>query len=114
MHAFLSATRGIFYGFSFIVFEEKLFFNFFKKCFKKSWFEDDPEGNEEGRMKIIRSSNQSAASCDYIKENEKEGEDDENKDENEDENENKDDESKGGVIEMNNSEYNDNNNDNED
>ena len=112
MHAFLSATRGIFYGFSFIVFEEKLFFNFFKKCFKKSWFEDDPEGNEEGRMKIIRSSNQSAASCDYIKENEKEDEDDENKVENEDEN--KEDETKGGVIEMNNSEYNDNNNDNED
>jgi hypothetical protein len=114
LHAFLSATRGIFYGFSFIVFEEKLFFNFFKKCFKKSWFEDEPEGNEEGRMKIIRNSNYSATSSDYIKENEKEGEDDENKDENEDEDENKDDESKGGVIEMNNSEYNDNNNDNED
>ena len=114
LHTFLSATRGIFYGFSFIVFEEKLFFDFFKKCFKKSWFEGEQEGNEEGGMKIIRSTNYSATSSGYIKENEKEDEDAENKDENEDEDQNKDDETKGEVIEMNNSEYNDNNNDNED
>ena len=31
-HAFLSSTRGIFYAFSFLVFEEKYFFNFFRIC----------------------------------------------------------------------------------
>lgn len=34
LHTFVSAYRGIFYGFSFLVFEEKVFFNFFKTCCK--------------------------------------------------------------------------------
>ena len=32
-YTFLSSIRGILYGFSFIVFEEKIFFNFFRKIF---------------------------------------------------------------------------------
>ena len=35
LHTFLSATRGIFYGFSFVIFEEKIFFDFFRRCSKK-------------------------------------------------------------------------------
>lgn len=34
-HTFLSATRGILYGLSFIVFEERIFWNCFRRFFKK-------------------------------------------------------------------------------
>ena len=103
MHTFLSSTRDIFYGFSFLVFEEKLFFDFFRKCFKKSLFEDDSVGNEGEAKPIISSSNTSCACKDYIKANE-------NEEENEDDN--KADESINDIIEMNISEYNENENDN--
>ena len=33
IHTFISATRGLFYGVSFIVFEEKMFGSFFRKWF---------------------------------------------------------------------------------
>ena len=33
VHTILSSTRGLFYGMSFIVFEEKMFGSFFRKCF---------------------------------------------------------------------------------
>ena len=35
VYTFLSSIRGILYGFSFIVFEEKIFFNFFQKIVKR-------------------------------------------------------------------------------
>ena len=49
-HTVLSAFRGIFYAFSFIIFEEKLFGNFFRriyyKCFCKTEDFDNLENNE--------------------------------------------------------------------
>ena len=90
LHTILSATRGIFYGFSFLVFEEKLFFNFFRNycfCFKKKEFEE----NEEEKKEIVRNTYSSSETNDYMKE---------------EANENQDDESKNEVIEMNNSDYN--------
>ena len=54
IHTFISSTRGIFYAMSFIVFEEKLFFNcfrkFWKKCFKEEYSELDE--NEDEKKKI--------------------------------------------------------------
>ena len=52
IHTLLSATRGLFYGFSFIVFEEKLFFNFFRKCCSKN----DLNNNEEEQKQILSDS----------------------------------------------------------
>ena len=45
IHTFISSTKGIFYGFSFIVFEEKKFCNFFRICCfsKKDELNDDLE-----------------------------------------------------------------------
>ena len=55
IHTFISSTRGIFYAISFIVFEEKVFYNFFrkfwKKCFKEEYSELDE--NEDEKKKII-------------------------------------------------------------
>ena len=90
LHTILSATRGIFYGFSFLVFEEKLFFNFFRNycfCFKKKEFEE----NEEEKKEIVRNTYSSSETNDCMKE---------------EANENQNDESKNEVIEMNNSDYN--------
>ena len=65
LHAFLSSTRGIFYAFSFLVFEENLFFNFFRNCCtcfcccfccNKINIEESIEKKE-----IIRSSNHSSS-----------------------------------------------------
>ena len=48
IHTFISATKGIFYGFSFIVFEEKKFCNFFRTCFfSKNDFLNDDLGSKE-------------------------------------------------------------------
>ena len=57
-HSVLSSMRGIFYGFSFFIFEEKSFGNcfralFYKCCFKKNEFnylEDEEEDNEEHQL----------------------------------------------------------------
>ena len=52
MHTFVSANRGLFYGFSFIIFEEKLFFNFFRHyCFK-----NDLKNNDEEQRQILNDS----------------------------------------------------------
>ena len=91
IHTLLSSIRGIFYGISFIVFEEKIFFNFFRNCFKKSIVdEDDSENNEkEERKEIVRTTNNSSEISDSY--------DKEEMDKEKSENDN---------IEMNNSDYN--------
>ena len=89
LHAFISATRGIFYGLSFIVFEEKIFFNFFRRCFKTKLFNNEIEDNNE-KKGILRNTNNSSTITDN------------NKEENEKE------EEKNNVIEMNDSDYHDN------
>ena len=90
LHTLLSATRGIFYGFSFIVFEEKLFFNFFRRCFKNKYFkimEEEKEINRNtGYSNFSRNSEMS-------------------------ENEKKNEEEKSDTYEMNNSDYQYNEND---
>ena len=83
IHAFLTSTRGIFYGFSFVIFEEKIFFNFFSKCFKNYIFSDDDDESEElpPNELIIKNTNQSSHMSDSNKENnEHEKLDDESKD----------------------------------
>ena len=89
LHAFISATRGIFYGLSFIVFEEKIFFNFFRRCFKTKLFNNEIEDNNE-KKGILRNTNNSSTITDN------------NKEENEKE------EEKNNVIEINDSDYHDN------
>ncbi len=91
VHTFLSATRGIFYGFSFVIFEEKLFFNFFRNCFKNS--NNDVEESEDEKKSIIRNTNNSST---IINGNIKE--DDNN-------NENQVDDSNNKDVELNNSDY---------
>ena len=58
VHTILSSIRGIFYGFSFMVFEEKIFNNFFRNCMKKYFKNDelklDEEPDEGEEKKIIR------------------------------------------------------------
>ena len=63
LHTLLSSTRGIFYAFSFIVFEEKLFFNFFRRCFKNN---DIQIMEEEEEIKEI---NRNTDFSDYNKNN---------------------------------------------
>ena len=48
IHTFISATKGILYGFSFIIFEERNFNNFFRICFfkKKESINNDLESNK--------------------------------------------------------------------
>ena len=95
VHTFLSATRGIFYGFSFIVFEEKIFFNFFRKCFKSHLFDADLEKHEEEEYKETeRITNNSSTIADNNKED--------------NEKEKKEYEDKSNIIEMNDSDYHDN------
>ena len=90
LHTLLSATRGIFYGFSFIVFEERLFFNFFRRCFKN----DNIKMMEEEK-EIIRNTGYSNFSRNSdMSENEKKNE-----------------EEKSDTNEMNNSDYQYNEND---
>ena len=73
LHAFLSATRGIFYGFSFVIFEEKIFFDFFRRCSKKS--KSELEKNDEENK--LRTTNSSAISSYNIKEEEDDKDDNE-------------------------------------
>ena len=89
LHTLLSTLRGIFYGLSFIIFEEKIFFNcfkaFYKKCFKDEYLED----NEEDVHEIQRNTNNSSVENDY---EDKEKEEEEN-------------DSKNDNIELNSSDY---------
>ncbi len=89
LHTLLSTLRGIFYGLSFIIFEEKIFFNFFKTFYKKCFKDEYSEENEEDVNDIQRNTNNSSIENEYEKK-EKEEEEVESKNEN---------------IELNTSEY---------
>ena len=65
LHSFLSSMRGIFYGFSFIIFEEKSFGNCFRKlvykccCFKKNEFnylEEEEEDGNDNNNRLMKNS----------------------------------------------------------
>ena len=75
MYTFFSSIRGILYGFSFLVFEEKIFFDFFKRCFKRCYKDDFLETNEEEGGKLINSSSSSISDINLSrgKEEEKDG-----------------------------------------
>ena len=62
LHTLLSSLRGEIYGFSFIIFEEKAFFNIFKKCCYKKKFltNDESENNEENDKDIERHSSKNS------------------------------------------------------
>jgi hypothetical protein len=79
-HTFLSTLRGIFYGLSFIIFEEKIFFNFFKKFYKKCFKDEYSEENEDDVHEIQRNTNNFIVENDY--ENKEKEEEDDSKNEN--------------------------------
>ena len=62
VYTLLSSIRGIVYGVSFIVFEEKIFFNFFKRFWIKYLRDNNLEYNEEERETIRRTYNSSSFS----------------------------------------------------
>ena len=69
-YTFFSSIRGILYGISFLVFEEKIFFNFFKKCFKRYYKDRDSETNDEEEEKeLVRKTNSTSISDVYIRKN---------------------------------------------
>lgn len=94
IHTIVSAFRGILYGFSFIVFEEKIFKNFFRNCLKKCLKNDILEINEEESKDIIRKTNNSSQD----ENNERDGSSEENNENN----------VKNETLEMNTSEYHEN------
>ncbi len=107
-HCFISAFRGIFYGFSFVVFEEKIFYNFFKILYDKCLKDDYPDDEEDENTKIIRNTNNVSTSSD-IDENKKklETETGDEKEKNDNENDSKGDNESNKVdcVEMDNSDY---------
>ena len=76
IYTLLSSIRGILYGFSFIVFEEKIFFNFFKKFWIKYLRDNDLEYNDEEKA-MIRNTYNSSSISDYSDRMTKEGQKDE-------------------------------------
>ena len=94
IHTIVSAFRGILYGFSFIVFEEKIFKIFFRNCLKKCLKNDILEINEEESKDIIRKTNNSSQD----ENNERDGSSEENNENN----------VKNETLEMNTSEYHEN------
>lgn len=106
-HCILSAFRGIFYGFSFVVFEEKIFYNFFKKLYDKCLKDDYPDEEEENNKIITNTNNVSTSS--EIDENKKKPEIEigDEKEKNDNENDSKDDNESNKVdyVEMDNSDY---------
>ena len=76
IYTLLSSIRGILYGFSFIVFEEKIFFNFFKKFWIKYLRDNDLEYNDEEKA-MIRNTYNSSSISDYSDRITKEGQKDE-------------------------------------
>ena len=70
LHTILSSTRGLFYGFSFIIFEEKVFYNIFRKCLKIKDDNNSEINEEEQKKEIIRSSNNSNSDFNDSKTNE--------------------------------------------
>ena len=104
-HSIISSFRGIFYGFSFVVFEEKIFYNFFKKLYDK-YLKDDYPDEEEENDKIIRNTNNVSTSSD-IDENKKKLETGDEKEKADNETDSKDDNESNKVdyVEMDNSDY---------
>ena len=71
-YTILSSIRGILYGFSFIVFEEKIFFNFFKKIWIKYLRDDNLKLDEEEEKNMIRNTYNSSSIGEYnLKEEQK-------------------------------------------
>ena len=101
IHTILSSFRGIFYGISFIVFEENIFNNFFRKILNKIKKKDDSDIKDENN--IVKNSNNTSSVSDYneIK----------NKEENEDNEKQEENISKTDTIEMNTSDCHFNDND---
>ena len=101
IHTLLSSFRGIFYGLSFIVFEEKTFNNFFRKFWNKIKKKDDSDIKDENE--IVRNTNTNSLVSDNneIK----------NKEENEYNEKQEENISKTDTIEMNTSDYHFNEND---
>ena len=101
IHTILSSFRGIFYGISFIVFEENIFNNFFRKILNKIKKKDDSDIKDENN--IVKNSNNTSSVSDYneIK----------NKEENEDNEKQEENISKTDTIEMNTSDCHFNEND---
>jgi hypothetical protein len=104
-HCILSAFRGIFYGFSFVVFEEKIFYNFFKKLYDKCLKDDYPDEEEENNN-IMKNPNNVSTSSD-IDENKKKLETGDEKEKVDNETDSKDDNESNKVeyAEMDNSDY---------
>ena len=104
-HSIISSFRGIFYGFSFVVFEEKIFYNFFKKLYDK-YLKDDYPDEEEENDKIIRNTNNVSTNSD-IDENKKKLETGDEKEKVDNETDSKDDNESNKVeyAEMDNSDY---------
>ena len=78
LHTILSTLRGIFYGLSFIVFEEKAFYDCFKKCLKKFKKNDYLIDNEEDKKGIIRNTENSSSTYENNKNDEEDKERDSN------------------------------------
>ena len=109
-HSIISSFRGIFYGFSFVVFEEKIFYNFFKTFYDKCLKDDYPDEEEENN-KIIRNTNNVSTNSE-IDENKKNletetGSEKDEKEKNDNEIDSKEDNesNKGDYVEMDNSDY---------
>ena len=79
-YTLFSSIRGILYGFSFIVFEEKIFFDFFKRCFKKFYKETELEKEEESarNTRNTRNINSISSNSEKSKEIQKEEDNEEN------------------------------------
>lgn len=99
LHTILSSIRGIFYGLSFVVFEENIFFNFFRRFMDKFFKDEDLTASKEGgyeegeEKKIIRNTTNSSSTFEY------------NENKNKNDNENQENEEKSESVEMNNSDY---------
>jgi hypothetical protein len=60
LYTLLSSIRGILYGISFIIFEENVFNNFFRKLWEKCFKDKELETNEEDE-EILRKTNNSSS-----------------------------------------------------
>ena len=78
LHTFLSSTRGICYGFSFIIFEEKIFFNFFRKLIWEKFFKVQDSENFEEEKELNRNTETSSFNSECIEKKEEEEKSDTN------------------------------------
>ena len=109
LHTIISAIRGIFYGISFIVFEEKLFSNFLRKlckcCYKDKDLEDESNNPEVKIETLGMINNNSLASDNIEKNNEDIIQNNEDINQNNEEEDDNNDISNDGNIELNTSDY---------